>query len=85
MDGVQNQLSKSQENFSEYREEFLRMNIGSLNAIARHALEILKAVEDPSIKNNLTESWLQGKIAVTEDYMKTIHDFVRKNNDFLVL
>jgi len=24
----------------------------------------------------LTESWLQGKIAVTEDYMITIHNFV---------
>ena len=24
----------------------------------------------------MTESWLQGKIAITEDYMRTIHDFI---------
>ena len=53
------------------------MNIGSLNAIMRQAESILKDLEDPSVKNNLTESWLQGKIAVTEDYMTTIHDFVK--------
>jgi hypothetical protein len=28
------------------------------------------------VKENLTESWLQGKIAITEDYMRTIHDFI---------
>jgi hypothetical protein len=28
------------------------------------------------IKENLTESWLQGRIAITEDYMRTIHDYI---------
>jgi hypothetical protein len=63
----------------EYKSDFLDMNIGSLTAIMRHASEILKSVEegDASVKENLTESWLQGKIAITEDYMRTIHDFVK--------
>ena len=63
----------------EYKSDFLEMNIGSLTAIMRHASEILKSVEegDASVKENLTESWLQGKIAITEDYMRTIHDFVK--------
>ena len=61
----------------EYKEDFLEMNIGSLNAIMQHAQSILSSLEDPAVKNNLTESWLQGKIAITEDYMKTIHDFVK--------
>lgn len=63
----------------EYKKDFLDMNIGSLRAIMKHAQSILEAVEgnDPTTKENLTESWLQGKIAITEDYMRTIHDFVK--------
>ena len=61
----------------EYKQDFLEMNIGSLNAIMRHAQQILESLDDPMIKENLTESWLQGKIAITEDYMRTIHDFVK--------
>jgi len=77
LSGIQDQLKANEDNISEYKEDFLRMNIGSLNAIMRQAESILKDLEDPSVKNNLTESWLQGKIAVTEDYMTTIHDFVK--------
>lgn len=67
----------------EYKQDFLNMNIGSLRAIMQHAASILKAVEsnDEMVKNNLTESWLQGKIAITEDYMRTIHDFVKYVSD----
>jgi hypothetical protein len=60
----------------EYKEEFYEMSVGSLRAIATHATEILNSLENPRVKENLTESWLQGKIAVTEDYMRTIHDFI---------
>jgi len=62
----------------EYKQDFLSMNIGSLTAIMNHAMAILKEVEtNHMVKENLTESWLQGKIAITEDYMRTIHDFVK--------
>ena len=57
--------------------DFLEMSVGSLNSIMRNAQSILMSLEDEKIKNNLTESWLQGKIAITEDYMTTIHDFVK--------
>tara|TARA_Y100000004_G_C8702681_1_gene322346 strand:+ start:26 stop:439 length:414 start_codon:yes stop_codon:yes gene_type:complete len=78
LSGVQEQLkSASPENMQEYKEDFLQMNIGALNAIAEHAKAILDAITDESVKENLTESWLQGKIAITEDYMRTIHDFVK--------
>ncbi len=70
-------LSEAQDNLSEYKKDFLEMNIGSLNAIMRKAQSILADLENPMVKNNLTESWLQGKIAITEDYMTTIHDFVK--------
>lgn len=82
MHGVQSQLSSSENEtpemeLQEYKQDFLEMNIGSLTAIMRHAQNILDAINDPSVKENLTESWLQGKIAITEDYMRTIHDFVK--------
>jgi hypothetical protein len=76
--GLENQEANStQAELSEYKNEFLEMNIGSLRAIMQHAQNILDAMNDPSVKENLTESWLQGKIAITEDYMRTIHDFVK--------
>lgn len=63
---------------TEYKQDFYDMSVGSIRAIMNHSANILKAIEanDPTVKNNLTESWLQGKIAITEDYMRTIHDFV---------
>jgi hypothetical protein len=60
----------------EYKNDFYEMSVGSLRAIANHAQNILNSLDSPSIKENLTESWLQGKIAITEDYMRTIHDFI---------
>lgn len=60
----------------EYKMDFYEMSVGSLRAIANHAQMILNSLDDPSVKENLTESWLQGKIAITEDYMRTIHDFI---------
>lgn len=60
----------------EYKNDFYEMSVGSLRAIVNHAQNILDSLDNPSIKENLTESWLQGKIAITEDYMRTIHDFI---------
>lgn len=60
----------------EYKKDFYEMSLGSLRAIATHANEILNSLDKPYVKENLTESWLQGKIAITEDYMRTIHDFI---------
>lgn len=72
-----NEMEHDSENeLIEYKEDFYEMSVGSLRAIATHATEILNALENPRVKENLTESWLQGKIAITEDYMRTIHDFI---------
>jgi hypothetical protein len=60
----------------EYKNDFFEMSVGSIKSIMIHAQNIINALEQPSVKENLTESWLQGKIAVTEDYMITIHNFV---------
>lgn len=60
----------------EYKYDFYQMSLGSIKSIAIHAQAILDAIENDSVKEGLTESWLQGKIAVTEDYMLTIHNFL---------
>lgn len=76
-----NRSNSSNDNLQEYKQDFYEMNIGSLKAIVSNAQAILDAISDPKIKENLTESWLQGKIAITEDYMRTIHDFVMYVSD----
>jgi hypothetical protein len=60
----------------EYKNDFYNMSVGSLRAIMMNSQNILNNLENPRVKENLTESWLQGKIAITEDYMRTIHDFI---------
>lgn len=60
----------------EYKKDFYDMSVGSLQSIAMHVNNILNNLENPQVKENLTESWLQGKIAITEDYVRTIHDFL---------
>jgi hypothetical protein len=57
------------------------MSIGSLRSIQNNVNAILANLENPNIKENLTESWLQGKIAVTEDYMIMIHNYVMFNQE----
>jgi hypothetical protein len=83
---VQKQIANDSETtpemeMMEYKEDFYEMSLGSLRAIATHANEILQSIDMPNVKENLTESWLQGKIAITEDYMRTIHDFIMYVSD----
>jgi hypothetical protein len=76
MDRYQEILSQAQDNLETYKKDFYEMSVGSLKAIMQNSQNILNALDNPKVKENLTESWLQGKIAITEDYMRTIHDFI---------
>jgi hypothetical protein len=60
------------------KKELLEMSVASLRAICAHTQGILSKVDDQDedVMENLTEAWLQGKIAITEDYVRNIHDFV---------
>jgi hypothetical protein len=60
----------------EYKYDYYQMSLGSIKSIAKHAQAIVDAVDSGTVKEGLTESWLQGKIAVTEDYMITIYNFL---------
>lgn len=70
------EIETIEQEMMEYKKDFYDMSVGSLRAIMTHATEILNNLENPQVAENLTESWLQGKIAITEDYMRTIHDFI---------
>jgi hypothetical protein len=64
------------EEMTEYQNEVIEMAMSSLRSVATKARGILDHMEKSSVKENLTEPWLLGKIAIIEDYMTTIHDFV---------
>jgi hypothetical protein len=84
---IQDEITKIQSEYDsdksmmEYKQDFFNMSVGSLRAVMNHAKNILDSIDNPNVKENLTESWLQGKIAITEDYMRTIHDFVMYVSD----
>lgn len=59
-----------------YKQSYYDMSVGSLKAIMSHAKDILDYLDSPMVKENLTAPHLQGMIAVTEDHMRSIHDFV---------
>ena len=68
--------ASSGEDDESYREQFLGMSISSLRNIADNVSNILSNLENPTVKENLTASWLQGMIAVVENNMSSVHDFV---------
>ena len=72
----QQEKETPEQELMEYKKDFFDMSVASIKSICSHAEAILDGLENLSVKENLTESWLQGKIAITEEYMKTIHDFV---------
>jgi hypothetical protein len=72
----ENENESPEMEMEEYKQDFYEMSVASIRAIATHAAEILNNLENPMVKENLTESWLQGRIAITEDYMRTIHDYI---------
>jgi uncharacterized protein YmfQ (DUF2313 family) len=75
LSGVEQEL-KSKSN-AENVETFLSANVNALESIISKAQALLDSIQEPSVKEHLTANWLQGKIAITEDYMTTIHDFVK--------
>lgn len=64
------------EDEDEYKKSYYDMSVGSLRAIMNHAKDILDYLDSPMVKENLTAPHLQGMIAVAEDHLRSIHDFV---------
>ena len=70
-----------EEELQEYKDDFYGMIVGSITSIQAHAQNVLNKLEDPMVKENLTEPFLQQMAALTEDYMITIHNFVMFNKE----
>lgn len=69
-------LAEAQNNLEKYKQSFYDMSVGSLNAVMSHSKDIIENLSNPNVKDNLTAAHLQGMIAVVEDQMRSIHDFV---------
>jgi hypothetical protein len=57
------------------------MIVGSINSIYQNSKNILDNLNDPMVKENLTEPFLQQMAALAEDYMITIHNYVMFNKE----
>lgn len=66
------------ETLEEYKSDFLGMTLGSIKSIKQHAENIINALENGNekVKENLTEPFIQPQVALAEDYMLTIHNYV---------
>jgi hypothetical protein len=73
---MENTAEDSMLELEDYQAEFLGMSISSLKNILYSVSKILENIDNDQVKQNLTESWLQGMIAITENNMSTIKDFV---------
>jgi hypothetical protein len=73
---ILNGIKQSISNMNEYKQSYYDMSVGSLRAIMEHAKHILDNIDDSNVKENLTAPHIQGIIAVTEDHMRGIHDFL---------
>ena len=70
-----------EEELQDYKEDFYGMIVGSINSIYQHAKNVMDKVNDPMVKENLTEPFLQQMAILAEDYMITIHNYVMFNKE----
>lgn len=75
------EIEDIEDEYEDYKEDFYGMIVGSINSIQTHAQNILNKLNDPIVKENLTEPFLQQMAALAEDYMITIHNFVMFNKE----
>lgn len=70
-----------EEELTEYKKDLYEMAIGSIASIKSHAENILAALDDLKVQDNLTETWMQGKLVVAEDYVVSVHNYVMFNKE----
>jgi len=75
------EMESPEEELQDYKEDFYGMIVGSITSIQTHAQNILNKLNDPMVKENLTEPFLQQAAALAEDYMITIHNYVMFNKE----
>jgi len=75
------EIESPEEELQDYKEDFYEMIVGSINSIYQHSKNVIEKLNDPMVKENLTEPFLQQMAALAEDYMITIHNYVMFNKE----
>jgi hypothetical protein len=78
---VEEMESPEEEELQDYKEDFYGMIVGSINSIYQHSKNVIEKLNDPMVKENLTEPFLQQMAILAEDYMITIHNYVMFNKE----
>jgi len=81
MDQSLAQVEEVEDDFEDYKEDFYGMIVGSINSIYQHSKNVIEKLNDPMVKENLTEPFLQQMAILAEDYMITIHNYVMFNKE----
>ena len=64
------------ETMDDHDMEALEMSESQLSAIADKAEQLLEAMADPEVADDILEPWIQNKLAILDDYMATIYDYI---------
>jgi hypothetical protein len=64
------------ETMDDHDMEALEMSESQLSAIADKAEQLLEAMSDPEVADDILEPWIQNKLAIIDDYMATIYDYI---------
>jgi len=75
------EVEEAEDDFEDYKEDFYSMIVGSINSIYQHSKNVIEKLNDPMVKENLTEPFLQQMAILAEDYMITIHNYVMFNKE----
>ena len=75
------EIESPEEELQEYKDDFYGMIVGSINSIYQNSKSIIEKLNDPMVRENLTEPFLQQMAALAEDYMITIHNYVMFNKE----
>ena len=75
------QVEEVEDEFEDYKEDFYGMIVGSINSIYQHSKNVVEKLNDPMVKENLTQPFLQQMAILAEDYMITIHNYVMFNKE----
>lgn len=71
----------SEQELLETKKDLYEMAVASIASIKSHADNILNSLNDLKVQDNLTETWMQGKLAVAEDYVVSVHNYVMFNKE----
>jgi len=64
------------ETMDDHDMEALEMSESQLSAIVDKAEQLLEAISDPEVADDILEPWIQNKLAILDDYMATIYDYI---------